>query len=361
MNQQETFMQRCLQLAEKGLGQTGSNPLVGAVVVHNNRIIGEGYHRSFGGPHAEVLAIESVRNKDLLRASTLYVNLEPCSHHGKTPPCTDLIMASNIPHIVVGTVDPSSKVKGKGIDRLRRSGCQVDLGVLAPESQSMNRRFFTYHEKMRPYIILKWAESSDGYIDIIRKPEDPIGPNWISGPLERILVHQWRSQEQGLLVGSTTVRTDDPALDVRLWPGRSPIRMVIDKDLKIDTHHKIYNREQKTIVFNSKKMEVDQTIHFVALDFSGSVWPQIMKFLYEEEMVSIMVEGGAKTLQSLIDAALWDEARVFRGSQLFKAGVPAPRIIGQQPSLYKTWDTWLEMYQNNLDISINRPFHQIIQ
>jgi diaminohydroxyphosphoribosylaminopyrimidine deaminase/5-amino-6-(5-phosphoribosylamino)uracil reductase len=354
------FMKRCLQLAEKGLGRTRSNPLVGAVVVHNSRIIGEGYHRDYGGPHAEVHAIESVKQKDLLKNSILYVNLEPCSHHGKTPPCTDLIISSRIPSVVIGSTDPSAKVRGKGIVHLRNSGCQVEEGILQKESVFLNRRFFTFHSRERPYIILKWAESADGFIDVFRKPEDPIGPNWISGPLERILVHQWRSQEEALLVGTNTVLVDDPGLDVRLWPGRSPIRLVIDRDLKIGMDHKIFSGPQKTILFNNKAHETGERLQLVRVDFSRSIWPEIMKFLFESDILSIMVEGGANTLKSLILEGLWDEARVFKGTKLFHEGIPAPKITSVDPSRYPTWRTHLEIYHNAPSEPPYTPSGQII-
>jgi len=338
-------MQRCLELAEKGLGRTGSNPLVGAVIVHNDRIIGEGYHQVFGGPHAEVNAIQSVRDKDLLRESTLYVNLEPCTHHGKTPPCTDLIVRMKIPRVVIGTRDPNSTVRGKGIERLKKNGCQVQEGLLAGECFHVNRRFFIFHEKKRPYIILKWAQSADGYMDVKRKPNDPVGPNWISGPLERILVHQWRSQEQAILVGTNTVCMDDPGLDVRLWSGTSPVRIIIDKVLRISLQHKVLDGRHETIVFNNIKD--DQTnlfIRYVKVDFTQSIWPQIMAFLYEAGIISLIVEGGAKTLQSLIEEAIWDEARVFKGTGIFKEGIIAPRIMSMEPAIYPVWNTQLEIY-----------------
>ena len=221
------FMQRCLELAMKAEGRTYPNPLVGSVIVHDGRIIGEGYHMKAGGPHAEVRAVDSVRNRSLLPLSSIYVNLEPCSHFGKTPPCADLIISHRIPVVVVGTADTSIKVSGRGLSKLSESGCRIILGVAEDNCRKINKRFFTFHEKRRPYIILKWAQSADGFIDIDRKIRRSNGPGWITGKPERILVHKWRAEEQAILVGAETVRIDDPLLNVREWRGSNPVRVIL--------------------------------------------------------------------------------------------------------------------------------------
>jgi diaminohydroxyphosphoribosylaminopyrimidine deaminase/5-amino-6-(5-phosphoribosylamino)uracil reductase len=221
------FMKRCLELASKAEGMTYPNPMVGSVIVHEGKIIGEGFHLKAGGPHAEVNAINSVSDKSKLKDSTLYVNLEPCSHFGKTPPCADLIIANSVPRVVIGTLDTSEKVSGQGLSRLKNAGCEVITGVLEKECRRLNRRFFTFHEKNRPYITLKWAQSADGYLDMIRTSDQNTGPNWITGNPERVLVHRWRAGEQAILVGAGTLRVDNPKLNVREWTGNNPLRLVL--------------------------------------------------------------------------------------------------------------------------------------
>ena len=338
------FMKRCLDLAQKGLGNTLSNPMVGSVVVHNGKIIGEGYHRKFGESHAEVNAINSVKVKALLKKSILYVNLEPCSHSGKTPPCTDLILRSGIPRVVIGTIDSSSKSAGKGITMLRNSGCKVSVGILEAESRFINRRFFTFHEKKRPYIILKWAQTADGFIDIKRDTDTAIGPNWISGPYERIMVHKWRSEEQAILVGTKTVEIDDPALSVREWSGNSPIKLVIDRNLKLNRKHKIFKDPSQLIIFTGLQKKDNSAFKTVVIDFDMPVWPQIINYLFKMDIVSVLVEGGGKTLDSLIFSEFWDEARVFTGNKKFKEGLVAPRMKIQCNRSYKTWHSDLKIY-----------------
>lgn len=338
------FMKRCLDLAKKGLGNTLSNPLVGSVVVFNGEIIGEGYHRRFGESHAEVNAINSVKVKTLLKKSVLYVNLEPCSHSGKTPPCTDLILKSGIPLVVIGTIDSSSKSAGKGITKLKNSGCKVRVGILEDESRFLNRRFFTFHEKKRPYIILKWAQTADGFIDIKRDADTAIGPKWISGPYERILVHKWRSEEQTILVGTKTVEIDDPALNVRDWSGNSPIKLVIDRDLKLSTNHKVFKDASRLIVFTSKQTKDNPSFKTEVIDFGTPILPQIVNYLYKMDIVSVLVEGGGKTLTNLISSEFWDEARVFTSNKKFKEGLIAPRMEIQCNHSYKTWQSDLKVY-----------------
>lgn len=327
----EKFMLRCIQLAKNGLGTTAPNPMVGAVVVHNNQIIGEGYTSPYGGPHAEVHAIESVANKNILQEATLYVTLEPCSHFGKTPPCADLLIKHKVKRVVIGLRDPHKKVAGEGIKKLIAAGCEVIVGVLEQECRAHHKRFLTVQEKQRPYIILKWAETSDGFIAPKKENRDVIPqPYWITGKLSRQLVHKWRSEEQAILVGTATAIADNPKLDVRLWTGKSPIRVLLDKDLKVPSTHHILDKKQRTIVFtmvtdSSKHLE---GIEYIILTTSMYSTAAICNQLYKLNIQSIIIEGGTKTLQSFIEANLWDEARVFKGTSEFKNGIKGPQHNG---------------------------------
>lgn len=325
----ELYMRRCLELASFGKGYTAPNPLVGAIVVHNGNIIGEGYHKQYGKAHAEVNAINDVKETRLLKESTLYVNLEPCCHHGKTPPCTDLILQSGIKKVVIGSVDLHHVVAGKGISRLRNGGCEVKTGVLKSESNHLNRRFFTFHEKKRPFIILKWAQSADGYIDFERAPGAKIGPNWITSKYLRILVHKWRSQEQSVMVGTNTAKMDNPMLNTRYWFGKSPVRIVVDPDLELPANLNIFDNSQKTIIVNGKAEKTEENTIWLKMDLSSKLMiPQLLSYLYSHDIQSIIVEGGRVLLQSFIDQGFWDEARVFTGSQFFAGGTRAPIIKG---------------------------------
>lgn len=346
----EKFMRRCIQLAKNGLGSTAPNPTVGAVVVHRNKIIGEGFTSPFGGAHAEVNAITSVKDKELLSRSTLYVTLEPCSHFGKTPPCADLIMANNIPRIVIGLLDPHEKVAGRGIQKLRDAGCEVGVGVLQKECREHHKRFLTFHEKKRPYIILKWAETADGLIapeQQLRETEPH--PYWITGTLSRQLVHKWRSEEQAILVGTTTVLEDNPKLDIRLWSGKSPIRIVLDKDLKIPFDHYVLDTKQRTIVFTNKTEALNKQngVEYVQLDSTKEIAQNICHQLYTLDIQSVLIEGGAQTLQTFIDAGLWDEARIFTGASVFKRGVKAPHIGGTSEASKKLEQDQLILLKND--------------
>ena len=312
-------------MAKNGLGTTYPNPLVGCVIVFENTIIGEGWHKKSGEAHAEVIAIESVQNKELLSSSTLYVSLEPCSHFGKTPPCADLILKYKIPNVVIGTIDPNSKVAGKGIQKLKDSGVNVTLGILEKEGNELNKRFFTFHRKSRPYIILKWAESADGFISPINKSEQK--PVWISNEYSRQLVHKWRSEEQAILVGTQTIIDDNPSLTVRDWVGINPIRLVIDKENTIDSSYNIFDNQAKTIVFSNKEVTSNSdTIQYIKVDFDKNYTQAIVDKLFENNIQSIIIEGGRKTIQSFIDAHLWDEARVFIGGINLNKGTKAPKI-----------------------------------
>ncbi len=327
----EKYIKRCIDLARNATGNTYPNPLVGAVIVHKGKIIGEGYHQQCGKSHAEVNAIEAVKDKKLLKESTLYVNLEPCSHHGKTPPCSELIVKKEIPRVIIGTRDTSGKVSGKGIEILKKGGCEVTEGVLEDESREVNKRFFTYHEKKRPYIILKWAQTMDGFIDKRRNANDPIQPNWITNQISKKAVHKWRAEEEAILVGSVTTLKDNPQLNVREWTGKNPLRLVIDKNFDIDDSYKLINDQLKTIVFIDKgkkstnfKNKKDQNTEIVQLNFSKDLIEQILNYLYTIEISSLFVEGGAYTIESFISKGYWDEARIFVGNKFFYDGVKAP-------------------------------------
>jgi len=319
-------MLRCLELASRGLGQTKTNPLVGCVIVYNNKVIGEGFHEYFGGPHAEVNAINSVSNQNLLAESTLYVNLEPCSHFGKTPPCAMLIKQKSIPRVVVAMNDPNPVVSGRGIKMLKESGITVNTGILEKEARFLNRRFVTNQEKKRPYVILKWAQSSDGFIDILRKPGDPIQPNWITNKTARILVHKWRSEESAILAGVNTILTDNPALNLRDWPGENPTRVVVDRKLRIPRSAKLLDDKSKTLIFTSKEPpKATKNTRYLKIDENYNP-KALLSRLLEEGISSVIIEGGALTLDLFINNNLWDEARIFTGKQRFGEGVPAPEL-----------------------------------
>lgn len=321
-------MQRCLELAANGLQAAMPNPSVGAVVVYNNKIIGEGYTSAYGGNHAEVNAIHSVKDKSLLKEATIYVSLEPCSHFGKTPPCSDLIIRHGIPKVVIGTIDPFAKVAGRGIEKLKNAGCEVILNVLKNKCIASNKRFFTFHQHKRPYIILKWAETQDDFIDKIRKEHDPVQPNWITNTYSRQLVHKWRSEEAAILVGTNTAITDNPKLNTRDWHGKSPVRLVLDKTLRIPQKYHLFDQSVKTIVLTEKEIDSQENLIFETIDFSQNIAQQLCDVLYRHNLQSVIIEGGKQTLQTFIDAKLWDEARIFKGATSFGSGVAAPILTG---------------------------------
>jgi len=323
------FMQRCLDLASKSEGRTYPNPLVGSVIVHNGRIIGEGYHLKAWEPHAEVVAINSVNEKDLFSSSTLYVNLEPCSHYGKTPPCSDMIISRSIKKVVVGTMDTSEKVSGKGIAKLKESGCEVITGVLEDKCRWINRRFFTFHEKKRPYIILKWAQSADGFLDAERSKDHIRKPLWITGNSERVLVHRWRASEQSILAGAGTVRIDNPKLNVRDWTGKDPVRLILSSTGNLDDSSALFKADGRNIVFTHNADAKFRKTIMVMLDKGADSASQITGYLYREGLQSVLIEGGAKVLDHFISSGIWDEARIFRGRDYFKKGVMAPSVRGR--------------------------------
>lgn len=344
MNVDEKYMRRCFELALQGLGKVQPNPMVGAVLVHKNEIVAEGFHEQYGKPHAEVNAIQNViqhypNAAEILKDSTLYVNLEPCAHFGKTPPCADLIVKHAIPRVVISTIDPFSAVNGKGIDRLKKAGINVTIDVLKEEGYKLNRRFFTYHTLQRPYVILKWAESADGYISIAENTRTNI-----SGQEARKLNHKWRSEEQAILVGTKTVLVDNPILTVRDWVGKNPVRIIIDKDLKLSKELNIFNTDSKTIVFNNFKTETDDNIQYIQIDFYGLV-PQFILFqLYLMEIQSLIIEGGAYTINEFFQFGLWDEARILKSKVNLGKGVSAPAKEGRLDSKTDLGDDELFIY-----------------
>lgn len=323
MDNHEQYIARCIELAKNGFGTTYPNPMVGSVIVYNGEIIGEGWHQKAGEPHAEVNAIHSVKNPSLLDKATIYVSLEPCSHFGKTPPCCDLIIKNKIPNVVIGTVDSNIKVAGNGIKRLHEAGINVVVGVLEKECYELNRRFFTFHEKKRPYIILKWAQTQDSFIAPTEKEE--LKPVWITNLQSRQLVHKWRTEEQAILVGTQTVIDDNPQLNARDWEGNNPIRIVIDQRNRIPKTAHIWDNKIKTIVFSNEN-SIPSSVNTIVevIDFQQNIAPQIVEKLYQHQIQSVIIEGGAQTLQTFIDATLWDEARIFIGNSTFGTGKKAP-------------------------------------
>lgn len=344
MNLDEQYMHQAILLAEKGLGKVQPNPMVGAVIVHKNVIIGKGYHQEYGQSHAEVNAINDVLEnhknaEDLLKDSSIYVNLEPCSHFGKTPPCADLIIKYKIPKVYISNIDPFQSVNGKGIEKLRKAGVEVITEVLKEEGYHLNRRFFTYHTLQRPYVILKWAESQDSFISIAENQRSNI-----SGQEAKKLNHQWRSEEQSILVGTKTAMVDNPFLTVREIEGRNPVRIIIDKDLKLSADLNIFNEDSKTIVFNSKKTAQEGNILYVEIDFYGLVPQFILYQLYLMEIQSIIIEGGAYTINEFLQFNLWDEARIFRSKTPLNQGVSAPKAMGKLVSKTDLGDDELLIY-----------------
>jgi len=319
----EVFMQRALDLASLGLGTVSPNPMVGSVVVHEGKIIGEGWHKKYGEAHAEVNAVESVENKSLLKESTVYVNLEPCSHFGKTPPCADMLISKQVKKVVVANLDSNPLVAGNGIKKLRAEGIEVITGILEKQGKELNKRFFTYMEKQRPYIILKWAETADGFI-----ARENYDSKWISNEFSRQLVHKWRAEEDAILVGAKTAAFDNPQLNVRDWSGRNPLRIVIDRFLKLDETLHLFDRKQKTILYNLIKHEEHPFLALVRIN-EENFFENLVKDLYSNKVQSVIIEGGATTLTFFIELGLWDEARVFQSSRIFNRGISAPKLLGR--------------------------------
>ena len=322
-------MARCIEIAKNALGTAPPNPMVGAVLVCEDRIIGEGFTSPFGGPHAEVNAIKAVKDTGLLSDATLYVTLEPCSHFGKTPPCADLIVKYKIPRVVIGLKDPHEKVAGQGIERLLAGGCEVETGILEKECRDHHRRFLTYHEKKRPYVILKWAQSADGYLaPDINERGDRAEPYWISSRTSRQLVHKWRSEEQAILVGANTVLMDNPSLTTRFWHGNNPIRIVLDPNLSIPSGYQIWDNDAHTLVLTTRIPDhpVNANVEYAQLAEGSYDVNNILSVLEQRGISSVIVEGGRKTFELFIKAGLWDEARIFTGKVEFGSGLPAPQV-----------------------------------
>jgi diaminohydroxyphosphoribosylaminopyrimidine deaminase/5-amino-6-(5-phosphoribosylamino)uracil reductase len=344
----EKYMRRCLELAKSGKGAVSPNPMVGAVVVHEDKIIGEGHHQKYGEAHAEVNAIGQVisefpNSAELLKQSTVYVSLEPCAHYGKTPPCADLIIKHQIPVVVVGCRDPFEAVNGKGIEKLKEAGIEVVSGVLEKECRWLNRRFFTRVQKHRPYIILKWAQTADGFL----APADN-SQHWITGIESRKLVHQWRGEEDAVLVGKNTAVIDNPQLNVRYGEGKSPKRIVIDRRLELNKHLNLFDQSVETLIFNELKTDIEGKNKYIALeDFDRYVPQYILYQLYLRDIQSVIIEGGAYTLNTFIDAGLWDEARIFTGMEDLKNGIKAPTVSGTKAEAYLSGNDQLQIVYND--------------
>lgn len=328
MNQHELYMQQCIELAQKGAGSVSPNPMVGCVIVHNAQVIGKGFHEKHGQAHAEVNAINSVAEKELLKESTIYVSLEPCAHFGLTPPCSDLIIRMKIPKVVIGAVDSNEKVAGKGIERMRNAGIEVTTGILENECRELNKRFYTFHEKKRPYIFLKWAETTDGFIDFPRTSREFGQPSWITGQKALVKVHEMRAAEDAILVGTNTALKDNPSLTVRHCAGKNPLRLVIDNRLQLPGNLNVFDKKVPTVVFNSLVSKSKENLELVKIDFEREVEKQILEYLFQRNILSLIIEGGRKTLESFISKNLWDEAYRFVGSKQFEKGTRAPEIDG---------------------------------
>jgi diaminohydroxyphosphoribosylaminopyrimidine deaminase/5-amino-6-(5-phosphoribosylamino)uracil reductase len=328
MTADQMYMQRAIDLARLGSGKVAPNPMVGAVIVLNDRILGEGYHKVFGGSHAEVYAIEQVEDKVLLKEATIYVTIEPCAHHGKTPPCADLLVRHQLKRVVIGCLDPFLKVNGKGVEILHRAGIQVDVGVLEKECRELNKRFFTFHERQRPYVILKWAQTRDGFLDKTRAKNET-GIHWITTAETKVLVHKWRSEEQSILVGRKTAQNDDPSLTVRELSGNNPIRVIIDSQLKLSPNLNVFSDDAPTLIFNRFRNDVNGNNEWVKISETNT--ELILNELYKRNIQSVFVEGGSRTIQYFIFGNVWDEARVIIGDVHFGSGKRAP-IISKAPS-----------------------------
>ncbi len=338
MKLHEKYIKRCILISKNGKVAAIPNPSVGAVIVFEDKIIGEGFTAAFGGNHAEVNAINSVLDKSLLKKATLYVSLEPCSHFGKTPPCADLIVHFKIPNVVIGILDPNEKVAGNGLKKLVEAGIKVTVGVLENECFEANKQFFTFHQKKRPYIILKWAQTQDGFIapDSRYKNNNTRAPFWITNEISRQLVHKWRSESQAILVGTQTVVDDNPKLDVRDWTGKNPIRIILDQHNRISKQSHIFDSQAETLILDQNKIE-----------FNKNLPSQIVQFLFKKNIQSVLIEGGTKTLQSFIDFGIWDEARVFIGNKLFHNGILSPKFKAKIDQKLAVLDDELLIYKNH--------------
>ena len=319
------YMARCISLARNGIGNVAPNPMVGAVIVHQGKIIGEGYHRKYGEAHAEVNAIASVRDESLLKEATIYVSLEPCSHYGKTPPCAELIIKKQIPRVVIGCLDPFPEVSGRGVRMLREAGAEVVTGVMEEEARELNRVFMTFQEKRRPYIYLKWAQSADGFMDRLRTDNSlPAVVLSSSETLRR--VHHLRANVAAIMVGTQTALLDNPSLTVRHWAGKSPVRVVLDRTLRIPPHYHLLDGAVKTLVFTAVEAVSRENVEYVTIDFDRPVLPQVMHELYVRKLDSLMVEGGATLLGHFLEDGLWDQMLVETAPVNLESGVKAPDL-----------------------------------
>jgi diaminohydroxyphosphoribosylaminopyrimidine deaminase / 5-amino-6-(5-phosphoribosylamino)uracil reductase len=323
MKTDEWYIQRCIDLALKGKGNVAPNPMVGAVIVLNDEIIGEGYHEQYGQAHAEVNAVNAVQNKALLKDATIYVSLEPCAHVGKTPPCADLIVQHQFKRVVVGCLDSYSEVSGKGIQRMREHSIQVDVGVMEQECRELNKRFFTFHERKRPYIILKWAQTVDGFMDPLRTNNEK-GIYWITHPETKKVVHQWRAEEAAIMVGKNTAIVDNPSLTTREFKGKNPIRILLDSHLETPINANLFNDEAQTLIFNLDKSAIESSNEWIKVDKMDLA--VIMSVLHKKNIQSVIVEGGKQILEQFIASNLWDEARVLIGENVFLEGLAAPLL-----------------------------------
>ncbi len=339
----EYFMQRCIQLAQNGLGFVAPNPLVGAVLVHDEKIIGEGWHQEFGKAHAEVNCIASVKEEDkhLIAESSLYVSLEPCNHSGKTPPCSDLILQYGIKKVVIGSSDPNPIVAGRGIKKLRDAGVEVIENILKKDCDELNKRFFTFHQKNRPYIILKIAQSADGFMAPAEAKQI-----WLTNDLSKRLSHRWRTQEQAILVGINTALIDNPSLTTRLWEGKNPTRILIDKSNRVPLSQNIFSVYANTIVVNESREDTSENIAWAKADFSKNLPEQILKILSEKNIQSLIVEGGVFTIQQFIDVNLWDEARIITAPLKLNAGMRSPEFSGTLQESFSLMEDKVEIWRN---------------
>lgn len=338
-------MQRALQLARYGLGSVSPNPMVGCIIVHQDKIIAEGYHKKYGEAHAEVEAIKQVENHQLLKESTVYVTLEPCAHQGKTPPCAPMLASYHIPEVVVATVDVNPLVSNKGINLLQEAGIKVTTGVLKQESNQLNKRFNTYFTLKRPYIILKWAQTLDGFI-----ARENFDSKWISNELSRKLVHKWRTEEDAILIGTNTGHYDNPRLSARDWQGKNPVRVIIDRQLRLAEDLNIFDRSQSSLVYNCKKAEKLEKLEWIKLE-ADAFFAKLFADLHHRKIQSVLVEGGAAILNQLINQNLWDEARVFTGEKVFNQGIKAPVLNNyQQVNQQQILNDQLVIYKNQENI-----------
>ncbi len=335
------YMNRALELAQLGKGSVSPNPMVGCVIVHGDKIIGEGWHQKYGEQHAEVAALNNVKDKHLLKESTVYVTLEPCSHHGNTPPCADRLVSEKVKKVIICNTDSNPLVNGKGIEKLKNAGIAVDLDFLSAAGKQLNKRYFSFTENKRPYIILKWAETADGFI-----AKTNYDSKWISNAQSRKMVHQWRAQEDAILVGTNTAHYDNPRLNVRDWKGENPIRIVIDRNLRLDSGLNVFDGSQQTICYNLKKKSSGNNLEFVKLE-NHHFFKSLFEDLHKRKILSVIIEGGAEILSSLIRKNMWDEARIFKSLVKFEAGIAAPKmdykyLIHEQEVL----DNMLSIYEN---------------